>query len=159
MTAPVPESAGSGADVPVLTGPVLEQAPPTQIQHPWRATIRTMLATAFAFVLIVPAVWAVVLDELARQGIVIPDQVQAVSAGVVAGCLALTGIIQRVALIPGVAALLHRIGVGPTPRTVTAQVAVDASTAAKAGLMPDANPGAASGPAEGAAGPSTGGGI
>lgn len=91
----------------------------TQIAHPWRATARTILATALAVILtaatIVPGILPIVIEELAKQGLTLPDAVGRATQLVVAICLALTGIITRVMAVPGVDRLLGYIGLSAAP--------------------------------------------
>ncbi len=98
------------------TEPITGTGVPTQLAHPWRATVRTVLAVVVGLAVALPAVWSIVVDELAKQNVTVPDTVQAVAGAVVAGCVVLIGVVQRVALIPQVADILHRWGLGPTPK-------------------------------------------
>lgn len=91
----------------------------TQVAHPWRATVRTLFAAAVGAILtvalIVPAVWPIVVEELARQGLALPEQVTRVAGLVVAIAAALTAIVTRVMALPGIDRLLGAIGLSAAP--------------------------------------------
>lgn len=73
-----------------------ENTEPTQTQHPWRATARTI----FAGVVSVAAIWGLVVEA---AGV---DQ----TGPVIAATLALAGGITRVMALPQVNELLGKIG-------------------------------------------------
>lgn len=87
----------------------------TQVEHPWRATLRTAGAVTLAMVLLIPPVIGVVRDVLAEHNIAVPAQLDVILAGITVGITVATTIVQRVMLLPGVDALLTRLGIGPTP--------------------------------------------
>ena len=93
----------------------------TQVAHPWRATLRTTLAAAVAAVLtvalIVPVIWPIVVEELDRQGLAVPQQVTAVASTIVAIAAAITAITTRVMAIPEVDRLLGQIWLSAAPPT------------------------------------------
>ena len=89
----------------------------TQVQHPWRATVRTVLAVVLALGLVVPAAWAILGDELVRAGLVLPEPVVQTVGWLLAILAVVTGTITRIMAIPQVADWMTRIGVGPTPNT------------------------------------------
>lgn len=89
---------------------------PTQIAHPWRATVRTIIAVVLALGLVVPAAWAILGDELVRAGLVLPEPVVQVVAWLLAVLAVVTGTITRIMAIPQVADWMTRIGVGPAPK-------------------------------------------
>lgn len=99
-----------------MSTPLVEPVPPTQVVHPWRATIRTVISVLLGIILTVPPGWAILSDEMAKQGLTLPDSVQATVVAVVAVCLILTGTVQRLILIPRVADWVHSLGLGPTPK-------------------------------------------
>lgn len=66
---------------------------PTQSQHPWRATVRTIAAAVIAFALLAPAIAA----ELGVD-----------SVPWVAGFLTAIGAVTRVMAIPGVVAWVRK---------------------------------------------------
>lgn len=70
-----------------------EPTPPTQVQHPWRATLRTMVAGALALAALLP----VIVDALGAGAVPWVASVVAVAAGV-----------TRVLAIPQVAAWVAR---------------------------------------------------
>lgn len=97
----------------------------TQVQHPWRTTLRTIVWLLIALAPTVPTLWAVVQDEVTKAGLTIPENVAAVVAYGVALIVAVVGIVQRVVLIPAVAALIAKIpGLSPAPLTSPSTVSV-----------------------------------
>lgn len=91
----------------------------SQTEHPWRATARTLAQTIIGAVLalgiVLPAVWAIVRDELAKQSIALPEQAVAIIGAVVAGVVAASAILARVMAIPEVDGLLKRLRLSSTP--------------------------------------------
>ena len=95
----------------------------TQVQHPWRTTLRTIVWLLIALAPTVPTLWAIVQDEVTKAGLVIPDNVAAVVAYGVALIVAVVGIVQRVVLIPAVAALIAEIpGLSPAPVVIPGEI-------------------------------------
>jgi len=84
---------------------------PTQVAHPGRTTLRTIIQTAIpailTFVVIVPELIEAVLAEPS-----IPDELRAILGGVAAGVIAVAGIIARIMAIPGVESWLQKMKVG-----------------------------------------------
>jgi hypothetical protein len=84
----------------------MTQAPvvpaPTQTRHPWRATVRTVIAVVVSLASLLPYVAA-------------QADVDAVPA--VAQVLVVAAAITRIMAIPGVNEWLTSIGLGATPRT------------------------------------------
>lgn len=82
---------------------------PTQVAHPGKATLRTVVQTAIpailGFVVIAPQVIEAVLSEPS-----IPDNLRVWLAGIAAGIIAVAGIIARVMAIPGVENFLIKLG-------------------------------------------------
>ncbi|MCW2132871.1 hypothetical protein [Arthrobacter sp. VKM Ac-2550] len=89
----------------------------TQTAYPWKATLRTVLEVgipAFALVLIViPQVLNILAEEL---GAVLPESVTAWLLAAAATVTLVAGALARIAAIPGVNALLTRIGLGAEPK-------------------------------------------
>jgi hypothetical protein len=75
---------------------------PTQTRHPWRATVRTVIAVVVSLASLLPYVAA-------------QADVDAVPA--VAQVLVVAAAITRIMAIPGVNEWLTSIGLGATPRT------------------------------------------
>lgn len=73
-------------------------AAPTQVQHPWRASVRTAIQTAIALAALLPLI-------VAASGI--PE-----TSAAVAGALAVAAGVTRVMALPQVDALLSRWGLG-----------------------------------------------
>lgn len=88
----------------------------TQVQYPWRATVRTILAYLLAAGLVVPIAWGIVVDELAEHGLVLPDGAVQVVGYLLAVLAVVTGAITRIMAIPQVAAWMTRLGAGPAPK-------------------------------------------
>lgn len=78
---------------------------PTQVVHPWRATLRTVVQTVPAIAAAIPAIVAAVEQDS-------PGLLGA--AGV--GALTVAGIVTRVMAIPAVNDLLTRWGMGAEPK-------------------------------------------
>ena len=79
---------------------------PSQVAHPWRATVRTGLAVALAVVLVAAVVWAL------KAGLDIATSVEVVVSAVVVVASAIT----RIMADPTVNAALDRLNLGPTPK-------------------------------------------
>lgn len=92
----------------------LEPVAPTQILHPWRASIRTAAQTALAVLLALVAALPLVQDfvETVAPGSPIVGWV----AGATSIAAALAGLLTRVMALEPVNALLERLGLGPAPR-------------------------------------------
>lgn len=87
---------------------------PTQVAHPWKATVRTaiqtFLAVAAVLVLVAPEVQAFV-DQFWPGSPVVAW----IGAGA-AFVAALAGLVTRIMAIPAVNDLLTRVGLGASPR-------------------------------------------
>lgn len=89
---------------------------PTQVAHPWRATVRTVIAYLLAAGIVVPAAWAIVGDELAKAGLILPPEVVAAVASVLAVLAVITGALTRIMALPRVADWMTRLNIGPKPK-------------------------------------------
>ena len=89
---------------------------PTQVEHPWRATLRTGVAVLLGLAVVLPAIWAIIGDELAAVGWAVPEPWAAIIAAVVTGCVVASSAITRIMAIPQVSDWLTRLGLGPTPQ-------------------------------------------
>jgi hypothetical protein len=81
------------------------EAQSTQVRHPWRATVRTIVAALIPVIVAAPEVYAAVTGGDPR-----------LATGIAGGVIVAAGVITRVMVIPEVDALLRRIGMGSTPR-------------------------------------------
>ena len=48
---------------------------PTQVAHPWRASLRTAVAVLLGLALVLPIVWAIIGEELEKVGWAIPEPI------------------------------------------------------------------------------------
>ena len=96
---------------------VREPEVPTQVAHPWRATVRTLLAVILGVGIVAPVAWLIVREELERQQLTLPPGVVAAVAYGLAVLAVITSSITRIMAIPQVSDLLTRAGIGPTPNT------------------------------------------
>lgn len=85
----------------------------SQTEHPWRATVRTLVQSVLSAALTIAGILIFVpgaMDELSAAlgevGIVVP-----------AVLVALPPVIARIMAIPGVEAALRRIGLGAAPES------------------------------------------
>lgn len=85
---------------------------PTQVQYPWRATLRTVLAAVIGAGVVLPAAYAIFAEQL---GAYLPPDVLAGIAWTVALLVAVSGVVTRVMAIPMVNDWLTRAGVGARP--------------------------------------------
>lgn len=96
---------------------------PTQVQHPWRATLRTVLANILGVILVgAPALavaWGIIVDEASKAGVQLPGEVVLIASGILTGIAIVTGAVTRIMAIPAVSEWLTRIGLGPAPKTET----------------------------------------
>lgn len=89
---------------------------PTQVQHPWRTTLRTVVWLVVGVVVSIPTIWPIIVEETSRNGLTISPAVQGAVAWAVALIVTVTAIVQRVVLIPGVAAVIEKVpGLAPQP--------------------------------------------
>lgn len=101
----------------------------TQQRHPWRATARTAAQTILGAVLalgvVLPIAWQIVTDELAKQGLSLPDGAVAVVGVVVAVVVAVSAILARIMAIPQVDGLLRHLGLSAEPSNAPRRAAPD----------------------------------
>lgn len=91
----------------------------TQVQHPWRTTLRTIVWLLIALAPTIPTLWAIVQDEVSKAGLTLPPGLSAAVAVGVAVIVAVVGVVQRVVLIPAVAEWVAKIpGLDPAPAPV-----------------------------------------
>ena len=95
----------------------------TQVQHPWRTTLRTIVWLLIALVPTVPTLWGIVQDEVTKAGLTLPPNLAATVGIGVAIIVTVVGIVQRAVLIPGVSAVIAKIpGLSPTPLVIPGEV-------------------------------------
>lgn len=96
----------------------------TQVQHPNRASVRTFIQTLIpalaVFVLAVPPFVDIVLDEVGKAGVSLPEWAYLGLTGASVACALVAAIVARVMAIPGVERVLERIGFGSTPKWLNA---------------------------------------
>jgi len=89
---------------------------PTQVLHPWRTTLRTIVWLLIGLAPTIPTLWAIAQDEASKAGVALPPDVVAAVAGAVAVLVTVVGVVQRAVLIPQVAAVVAKIpGLNPAP--------------------------------------------
>ena len=98
---------------------------PTQVAHPWRATLRTAVAVLLGLALVLPIVWAIIGEELGKVGWVIPEPIGTVVGVIIAAITAAAAIVTRVMAIPAVSDWLTRFNLGPTPAGETQPEPID----------------------------------
>lgn len=82
---------------------------PTQVAHPWQATLRTVVAYVIAVVPVLIVVIPIVQDEL---GPYLPDAWVAWLGGAVAVLGAIVGAATRIMALEAVQELLAKVGLG-----------------------------------------------
>lgn len=87
---------------------------PTQVRRPWRAALRTGGAVAVSLLVALAAIGPYVVEFVSEQFPGSP------AVGIVAGVsgfiVGLSVLVNRIALLPAVSALLTKIGMGPMPK-------------------------------------------
>lgn len=73
---------------------------PTQVRHPWRATVRTILAAVVGLATLLPYV---LTDTNVGTGVAVTQ------------ALAIAGVVTRIMAAPGMNEWLTSVGLGPTP--------------------------------------------
>ena len=94
---------------------------PTQVAHPWRASLRTAVAVLLGLALVLPIVWAIIGEELEKVGWAIPEPIGTVVGIIIAAITAAAAIVTRVMAIPAVSDWLTKLNLGPTPAGVETQ--------------------------------------
>lgn len=88
----------------------------TQIEHPWRATLRTLGLYLVIAVPLLNVALTIGLDELAKAGVSLPDNVSIIVNAIVVGTGVLIAAVNRIIVLPGFNALLTQIGFGPVAK-------------------------------------------
>ena len=92
-------------------------APSTQVEHPWRASIRTATIAFFGF-LVALAPFIGDLSRLVQEdlGLLLPVEAVGAIVGFLGVISVIVGFLNRLALVPSLNALLTSIGFGPKPK-------------------------------------------
>lgn len=92
----------------------------TQSKHPVRASVRTFVQTLIpavaVLVVAVPPFVEIVLDEVGKAGVSLPEWLYLALTGASVACALVAAIVARVMAIPGVERVLERIGIGAEPK-------------------------------------------
>lgn len=92
----------------------------TQVQHPNRASVRTFIQTLIpalaVLVVAVPPFVDIVLDEVGKAGVNLPEWLYLALTGASVACALVAAIVARVMAIPGVEKVLEKIGIGAEPK-------------------------------------------
>lgn len=84
---------------------------PTQVAHPWKATVRTFIATWIPLILLALTVIPQIVEAITVDPAV-PDQIRGPLAVVATVAALIAGIITRIMAIPGLQRLLSALGLG-----------------------------------------------
>ncbi len=97
-----------GEYVERVTSPAEPVAPTTQTRHPWRATLRTVVAAVIAAGALLPLLLPVIDGWVAEHPELVPSDVAGVITAITGGIIAVTGLITRLLAVPGVDDFLRR---------------------------------------------------
>lgn len=84
---------------------------PTQVAHPGKAALRTMVQVAIPTLLFLLLVLPLVIEAVLAEPS-LPDNLRAWLLGVSAAITAVAGIVARIMAIPALQPLLARLGIG-----------------------------------------------
>lgn len=94
----------------------------TQQLHPIRAALRTFLQSwlpgLVIALVVIPDVVQIILDEVNKNGVVLPDWLGLALAGIVTACAVVSAVLARIMAIPAVDRVLERLlslGSAPEP--------------------------------------------
>lgn len=91
----------------------------SQTEHPWRATLRTFIQAFIPavalFILAVPPVVDIILDEVGKAGLELPGWAYAALTGLSVGTALIAAIVARIMAVPAVEKALRSIGLGAAP--------------------------------------------
>ena len=117
-------------------------ARPTQVDRPWRATIRTALQvgipTLVALGIAIPLVVQAILDEATKAGVELPGWFTGALVGLAAAVTLVSAILARVMAIPGVEEFLRRhrlvrgLAAAPPPPTEVPDSTITAEALSRA---------------------------
>jgi len=89
----------------------------TQVQHPWKAAIRTFVQVAIPAVIalgiVVPQIVDIILEQFGEQ---LPPQFTGVMLAVSVGVAGVSAVVARIMALPLVNEFLTGIGLGATPK-------------------------------------------
>ena len=89
----------------------------TQVAHPWKATLRTIVQVGIPTVIALGIVIPQIIDAiLAGFGESLPPEATAWFLGVAAAVTATAGVITRIMALPLVNEFLAKLGLGATPK-------------------------------------------
>ena len=89
----------------------------TQVAYPWRAAIRTSIAFLVGLGITMPLIWAIILEETSKAGVVIPASVGNVVSAGLAILAVVVGVVTRIMAIPSVNDFLTKaLDLGAKPR-------------------------------------------
>lgn len=91
---------------------------PTQVAHPGRTTLRTVVQTLVAVAVGIVVLGPPIIDAIVAEPLV-PEGLRTALLAVSAAVVAIGGIAARIMAIPGVNGLLERIGLGTGVETET----------------------------------------
>lgn len=74
----------------------------TQVAHPWRATLRTIVAAAVGLFPLLNGILATSMDWLIEYTPIIPEWLYLALNGTLVAAIALTALVTRVLAVPGV---------------------------------------------------------
>lgn len=80
----------------------LAETTPTQVAHPWRATLRTILQALVAALVVLPLAVPVITDWIAENPGLLPTEVAAGVTAAGAAVVAIAGLVARLMAVPGV---------------------------------------------------------
>lgn len=92
-------------------GKIIEPGTPTQVAHPGRTTVRSIVQTTLAVVVGIVVFGPPIIDAILVEDS-LPDGLRAALLAVSAVVVAVGGIATRIMAVPGVNDLLGRIGLG-----------------------------------------------
>ena len=99
------------AETITLAGKIIEPGTPTQVAHPGRTTVRSVVQTTLAVVVGIVVFGPPIIDAILVEDS-LPDGLRAALLAVSAVVVAVGGIATRIMAIPGVNGLLQKIGLG-----------------------------------------------
>ena len=83
---------------------------PTQVAHPWRASLRTAVAVLLGLALVLPIVWSIITEELDKAGWDVPEPVASVVVAIIAAVTAAAAIVASVVVIINSSSSHHHLG-------------------------------------------------
>lgn len=99
------------AETTTPDGKIIEPGTPTQVAHPGRTTVRSVVQTTLAVVVGIVVFGPPIIDAILVED-TLPEGIRAALLAVSAVVVAVGGIATRIMAVPGVNDLLQRIGLG-----------------------------------------------